>query len=324
MDIGDVFPGSRRLVAGKVPRGQILLIGPPGVGKSVFCMQFLYQGLLAGETAILVTTRESAMDACGSMRMLGFDIEPYIKRGMFRIIDCYSWRIGNKPSSEYFVKNPADLSEISITIEGARNDFKNIRFGMDSITDLVLYSNEDRFAKFLQLVSSRIKMADGMGIYAVTAGAHGERFMTLLRSMLDGVIEMAYDESSGKLQRLLRVFSLRKTRHDASWVPFQLTERGILIVDEGVFRCALCQRPIVGEPYIEIIYGKKFYFHSKNCAKIFKENMGFLLPCSDPVCGMEVDKKEAKYVAEYEGKTYFFCSPSCKVIFERKPEKYAR
>ncbi|MFQ6016395.1 MAG: YHS domain-containing protein [Anaerolineae bacterium] len=43
----------------------------------------------------------------------------------------------------------------------------------------------------------------------------------------------------------------------------------------------------------------------------------------DPVCGMEVDEKEAAATAEYKGKTYYFCATGCKMAFEKDPEKYA-
>ena len=43
----------------------------------------------------------------------------------------------------------------------------------------------------------------------------------------------------------------------------------------------------------------------------------------DPVCGMMVDEKTAKFKSEYKGKTYYFCAPSCKTTFEKNPAKYA-
>ena len=42
----------------------------------------------------------------------------------------------------------------------------------------------------------------------------------------------------------------------------------------------------------------------------------------DPVCGMEVDPKTAAGKSEYQGKTYYFCSPGCKRDFDKDPEKY--
>lgn len=42
----------------------------------------------------------------------------------------------------------------------------------------------------------------------------------------------------------------------------------------------------------------------------------------DPVCGMEVDPATAKHSAEYEGKTYYFCSAMCRKAFEDDPKQY--
>jgi YHS domain-containing protein len=41
----------------------------------------------------------------------------------------------------------------------------------------------------------------------------------------------------------------------------------------------------------------------------------------DPVCDMSVNDTVALKTT-YQGKTYYFCSPLCKNLFEREPEKY--
>lgn len=43
----------------------------------------------------------------------------------------------------------------------------------------------------------------------------------------------------------------------------------------------------------------------------------------DPVCGMMVDEKKAKFKSEYNGKTFYFCAPSCKATFDKNPAKFA-
>ncbi len=43
----------------------------------------------------------------------------------------------------------------------------------------------------------------------------------------------------------------------------------------------------------------------------------------DPVCGMEVDEKEAAANGEHEGKTYYFCSKGCQETFDKNPAQYA-
>ncbi|MCT8336770.1 Copper-transporting P-type ATPase [Methanoculleus chikugoensis] len=44
----------------------------------------------------------------------------------------------------------------------------------------------------------------------------------------------------------------------------------------------------------------------------------------DPVCKMDVDEATAKFTSEYKGKTYYFCAPGCKKLFERDPEAYLK
>ena len=43
----------------------------------------------------------------------------------------------------------------------------------------------------------------------------------------------------------------------------------------------------------------------------------------DPVCGMAVDEKNAKFKCDYNGKTFYFCAGSCKMTFEKNPSKFA-
>lgn len=42
----------------------------------------------------------------------------------------------------------------------------------------------------------------------------------------------------------------------------------------------------------------------------------------DPVCGMTVDPARSKGSFEFEGRTYYFCSPHCLEKFRQQPEKY--
>ena len=42
----------------------------------------------------------------------------------------------------------------------------------------------------------------------------------------------------------------------------------------------------------------------------------------DPVCGMMVDEKTAKFKTEHMGKTYYFCNQTCKTTFDKNPTKF--
>jgi YHS domain-containing protein len=45
---------------------------------------------------------------------------------------------------------------------------------------------------------------------------------------------------------------------------------------------------------------------------------------TDPVCKMQVDTDKSQNKSDYHGKTYAFCSSSCKEKFEQNPAQYTQ
>ena len=54
-----------------------------------------------------------------------------------------------------------------------------------------------------------------------------------------------------------------------------------------------------------------------------KENIA-MAQAIDPVCGMSVDTETAKFTTQYQGETFYFCSPGCKKAFEKSPDEYVK
>jgi Cu+-exporting ATPase len=44
----------------------------------------------------------------------------------------------------------------------------------------------------------------------------------------------------------------------------------------------------------------------------------------DPVCGMILTEKTARFKIKYEGETTYFCSVKCKKKFKRNPRKFIK
>jgi P-type Cu+ transporter len=44
----------------------------------------------------------------------------------------------------------------------------------------------------------------------------------------------------------------------------------------------------------------------------------------DPVCGMQVNEQNAAGWSAHQGKTFYFCSESCKKQFDQDPESYVQ
>lgn len=269
----DIFPGSTRLVEGVPPPSSLLLIGPSGVGKTIFCKQFAYSGLKEGEPCVYVATSESPQEIEKSMKRFGFDVESYKEDNLFRIVDCYSWKIGGSSISKWVVTNPGDLASISTIIENAMRGLVGIRLVFDSITGLTSISNYNPtyFSKLLQIIAARVKSLNGRAIFVAAPEAHDQKFVSYLRQMFEGTLEMKGDDSGKEIKRLLRIFSLKGGSHKTFWMPFEITAHGIAMENEIEARCMMCSRLIQGEPILEVVAGKKYSFDSADCAKTYNK-----------------------------------------------------
>ncbi len=272
----DVFPGSTRLVEGHLPSSSLLLIGPSGVGKTIFGKQFLYYGLANGEPGIYLSTDESPERIGESMKSFGFDVETYKNAGLFRVVDCYSWKIGGKSSSNYFVSNPADLAIVSVAIDKARQGLNRTRLVLDSITGLMTICNHNLtyFSKFIQIIVAKTRATDSSAICLVSPEAHEPVFISYLREIFDGTLEMKIEtvmkESSQEIKRLLRLFSIKGAAHKTHWTPFEITDNGIVVKSEKELRCVMCSRLIDWKPHVEVVEGKEYSFDSVECADTYK------------------------------------------------------
>ena len=276
----DVFPGSAKLVEGRMPSSSLLLIGPSGIGKTIFAKQFLYIGLINGENCIYVSTDESPERIEASMKGFGFNIEVYKRSNLFRILDCYSWKIGGASSSNYYVNNPADLAAVSKAIDNARQGLTNTRLVMDSITGFmsICSHNLTVFSKFLQFIVGKTRQTNSNAIFIATPEAHDLVFISYLREIFDGTLEMkmetSKDESSKEIRRLLRLFSLKGAKHKTQWTTFEIYDNGIKLGIENQPRCEMCSALIEWEPHEELIKGKKHFFDKPECASTYKKLKG--------------------------------------------------
>jgi non-specific serine/threonine protein kinase len=268
----EVFPGSSILVKGKIKPSSILLIGPTGSGKTVFCKHFFFNGLLIGEPCIYITTCETPKEIESSMKNFGMNIKPFKEKNLIRVVDGCSWKSGIKTSSEFAVDAQQNyLTAISIKIKKAQEGLINPRFVFDSVSEMTALSDPDSVLNFLQVLTTRIRLEGGKAIFVVASGAHDEHFLNLLRLTFDGILEMRLDETNEEIKRLLRIFSLKGVRHKTNWIPFEITDKGIVLHSESKIRCSLCSKPIEWEPIYETFEEKKIPFDSQDCVKTYKK-----------------------------------------------------
>ena len=74
------IPGLDNIIGGGfIPGDTYLLTGGTGTGKTIFCCQFLHEGLQKGEPGIYFTLEEPPEDIVGDAKEFGWDFEKYVK-----------------------------------------------------------------------------------------------------------------------------------------------------------------------------------------------------------------------------------------------------
>jgi KaiC/GvpD/RAD55 family RecA-like ATPase len=211
-----------------VPGGSnICLIGPPGVGKTIFCQNLADYFLRKGGNCLYVTLDKAPDDVKNDFQELRTDFSEKDHKKRLVFVDGFSWLIG-KSQEDYRIENLANLTELSIRIASASCDLAGpILLIFDSVSPLPVYNPENVVVKFLQLLLARIKDWRGMGVYVVQEGVHTNEFCNTLGYLVDGVFDMKMKEEKGKIRRYFRIRSLKFTSHETKWIPFIIqTNRG--------------------------------------------------------------------------------------------------
>ena len=199
-----------------------LLSGPPGVGKFEFILSQIGGVLRGNERAVLVTLDTHPAEANQRALSLGWDFGRYEAKS-FLIVDCYSPTAEERPEpppgkKRIVVSSFSNLEGIGMAIGKAAAELGTpARIFVYTVSTLYLHNSNQAIAKFFQIVTSRVKTSMGFILYAVQEGVHETMTMNLLRSLVDGVIEMRFTES---MSREVRMHHMRGLQVDPAWHPF--------------------------------------------------------------------------------------------------------
>jgi KaiC/GvpD/RAD55 family RecA-like ATPase len=276
MVLTEVFPGASLLIDGELPRGIYLLMGNSGAGKTVFCETFIARGLSNQETGIYLSTDNDCSEIQASIQKLIEDKDRM--KGDLRLIDAYSWRVRGVMGDEQFVTvNPANLTGVMITCQKICQNVSKPRFVFDSITNLAIQSDSATTLRFLQLVTAKMRSLGALSFFTMIPTSHDSIFVSTVKTMFDGVFEMRLDDVGSEITRMFRIFSIKGVKHQTRWMIFNVTEKGISMVEDNTPRCAWCGGIIPYEPFKETIRDCNYTFHATGCSNNFKKKLALEL-----------------------------------------------
>ena len=229
------IPGFDEIIGGGFPEGRVvLLLGEPGAGKTIFCSQFLFNGLTRfGENGLFVSMEEGKGHYTREMGAFGWSFDSMEKDGKFAFVDASPIRsMPGEVKMGNLTIGRQDFSMISL-LEVVRNNAKKIgakRIVVDPISLLLAqYSDDSQRRKSLLDLVEALSEIGATCIMASELRRVGIRARTLqLEEFLaHGVIIMQTIAAGRTMERTIQVEKMRETEIDRQPRPYRITAKGI-------------------------------------------------------------------------------------------------
>lgn len=213
------IPGLDDLIAGGFPKGStILLSGVTGAGKTIFCLQYIYNGAFVyNEPGVYLTLEEEPE------RLMGYGLDIF----NWNFKELIERRLVSFVSAEmYSFEKLRDLVEKEVA------NIKAKRLVIDPSTILSLYFEKTLEVRKSILDLSRLLKHLGCTTVMVSEIEEGSGKISALgveEFIVDGIIILHYIKEAGFYTRGLCVRKMRATDHDSGVHPIQITKNGIVV-----------------------------------------------------------------------------------------------
>jgi len=196
------IPGFDELTVSEISEGGIpkksttLIYGPPKTGKSIFCNQFTYHGLLKQEPCLYLTTDQSLKQLQSNMMEFRWLIMNYIQNQTLYVIDGISQLSGAKLGETNNIKSSSVANSSDMMVKmgiGTRSVYKksnHFRSVLDSLNTLIAFNPDQMVIRVLKAYLRRIREAGGSGIIAYTEGVADLETENILKSLFDNIIRL--------------------------------------------------------------------------------------------------------------------------------------
>ncbi|MBI2547264.1 MAG: hypothetical protein HYW23_02350 [Candidatus Aenigmarchaeota archaeon] len=215
------IPGFDKLIEGGLVKGSTNLVaGNAGTGKTLLCMQYLWNGLLKGENGVYVTLEQRPEDILADVSRFGWDFSKYIAAGKFKLESLIA----------------SDITTVTTKIVENVKKIGAKRFALDSLTIATMGWRESPDEAF-KLRSKSFDMLNTLKSLGVTSMIISEVERAEKQSLsrfgfeefvVDSVLLLNY-MTVGGASRTMQILKMRRTDHGKKIYPFDITQQGIMI-----------------------------------------------------------------------------------------------
>lgn len=209
------IPGLDKLMEGGFAKGSTNLVsGAAGTGKTIFCAQFIWEGLKKGETCMFITLEERPEDILGDVQRFGWDFEKYIKEK--KLFLTY--------------QDPFQITDVTSPLLDEIKQKNVQRVAIDSTAVFGMYYKEA-----FEIRKQLFKLLSGLkdiGVTSIITSEMPEETTILSKFgveefVVDGVIVLHFLGIGERSYHSLQIRKMRRTDHKKDVYPMEIGKEGL-------------------------------------------------------------------------------------------------
>lgn len=218
------IPGVDEMLGGGLLSSSVTIVsGSPGIGKSNFAMQYLYNGITQfNEPGIYLTVEDTPINVKAYASAFGWNLEKCEKDNMFALVAQPIYGEVKKGMKEYSAGE---------TLGEAIQRIKAKRIVLDSVT-LFKYLFKDEISRRVNLLNFIKQVKDaGCTTMMVDEQHESSSEITYLDEhfLADGLIMLFWSRHKEKNERCFRVVKLRGQKINPDIRPMEITDKGVVV-----------------------------------------------------------------------------------------------
>ena len=214
--LDDMFDGK-----GVYRGSSVLVTGSAGTGKSSVGASFVAAACKRGERALLFAYEESASQLIRNMASIGIDLKTHVRKGLLQIHS-------SRPTLQGLEQHLVAMHDIVLK-------FQPSVVVVDPISNLTIEHRETEIKPTLMRLIDFLKKGHITALFtSLTTGGYGrviEDSEVGVSSLMDSWLLLRHIEYNGERNRTLIVLKSRGMQHSNQVREFQMTDKGIDLVD---------------------------------------------------------------------------------------------
>lgn len=241
-------PGFNELLEEGIPKGvNILIAGGPGTGKTIFCLQTLYNAACEGHDCLYITFEEAPRRLRQHMMKFGWDVKGCETKG--NLLQLKVGEAGKNGRLTIQTFNPFQITRsvegivekaagrLSINMKGVPNlipdGMKPYMIALDSLSALesAFIGKPEGYRVYLDQLF-RVFGEVGATTFMITETEESPTKYSrsgIEEFLADGVIVMYNTKVRGHRIQAMEILKLRGAKHDRKIVPLQITSQGMKV-----------------------------------------------------------------------------------------------